>query len=207
MTSTSRLKRLINITHGHGVALKKKIAELTRKSRALEKLNADRRRELAARQPHPKQNITMYDSVTVSQIPAGAQAVAGYIGGKFPTFHSLLVDFPHAKHLSIAINANEEAECLDIENGDATPEQAPAWVRKQHARGVKRPVIYADVSNMAAVLGAVLGSGIRRDEIRVWAAHYTFVPHIEEGSDATQYTDRALGRNLDASLCVPTFFD
>lgn len=208
MASEKRLKELISITHKHGVSLKNRIKALLKTEKALEKLNADRRRELASKQHPPnRQNITMYDSVTVSEIPSGAQAVAGYVGGKFPTFNSLLHDFPHAKHFSIAVNSHEDAECLDIETGDATPDLAPQWVRRQHDRGVKRPVVYANTSTMPAVLQALTHAGIHRSEYRVWTAHYTGSPHIEFGSDATQYTDKALGRNLDASLCIPTFFD
>lgn len=208
MTSEGRLKQLIGITHKHGVSLKNRIKALLRTEKALEKLNADRRRELASKQHPPnRQNITMYDSVTVNEIPSGAQAVAGYVGGSFPTFNSLLRDFPHAKHLSIAVTSHEDADCLDIETGDSTPALAPGWVRRQHARGVKRPVVYANTSTMPAVLQALTEAGIHRSEYRVWTAHYTGAPHIEFGSDATQYDDKALGRNLDASLCIPTFFD
>jgi hypothetical protein len=36
--------------------------------------------------PTPPAFLTMFDSVTVSQIPAKAEAVAGYVGGHWPTF-------------------------------------------------------------------------------------------------------------------------
>jgi hypothetical protein len=54
---------------------------------------------------------------------------------------------------------------------------------------------------------AALGSaGIKRPEYRAWVAHYTNVAHLEPGSNATQWTDKALARNLDESLCDPNFF-
>ena len=171
-----------------------------------------RLKELGLEKPKPKpsppqpHNVTMYDSIEVSAIPANAEAVAGYVGGKWPTYHSLLVKFPDAKHLSIAVNAEEDAVCLDIEAGDANPSQAPAWVRKQHSRGVKRPVLYASLSAMPEVKQALVADHIKRSEFRLWAAHYTYKPHIEPGYDATQWTDKALGRNLDCSLCSPSFF-
>lgn len=161
------------------------------------------------------QPVVMYDSVDVTQIPSDAKAVAGYVGGHWPTFPTLARTFPHAHRLSIAVNASQDAECLDIETGDAVPGDAPAWVRRQHARGIKKPVVYASVDEMPAVLYRLAIEGIRRNEFRVWTAHYTFKEHrctsgcnvsFRDTADATQFTDRAKGKNLDASICSPTFF-
>lgn len=150
--------------------------------------------------------ITLYDSVTLSAFPANAQAVAGYVGGSFPTYSNLVARFPDAHHLSVAVNAEEDADCLDIENGDARPDQAPAWYHRQVARGVKKPVFYADASTIPAVIAALTAAGIKREQYFTWVAHYTFTEHLEPGSDATQWTDRALDRNLDQSLCTEAFF-
>lgn len=158
----------------------------------------------------------MYDSVDLSQIPADAPAVAGYVGGSWPTYRELKKRFPHARRLSIAVNASEDADCLDIESGDATPDETPAWVRRQQARGVRRPVVYASASVMPSVLAALKAAGIKRKEVRVWTAHYTFAPHLcgphscryltDTVADATQFTDVAHGRNLDESLLDRGFF-
>lgn len=158
--------------------------------------------------------IAMFDSVDLAQIPANAPACAGYVGGRFPTYAELVRRFPKSRHLSIAVNAEENAECLDIENGDAVPEQAPAWTRRQIARGVKRPAVYGSVSAMPAILGALGRAGITRQQVRVWTAHYTFTPHLcglscglsQTTADATQWTDKAFGRNLDESVCRDSFF-
>lgn len=160
--------------------------------------------------------VQMFDSISVNQIPASAPAVAGYVGGTWPTYLRLLEVFPRAYHLSIAVNAGEDAECLDIEGGDAVPDQAPAWVRRQEARGVRRPVVYASVSSMQTVLAALQSNGIQPTAVRLWTAHYTGHPHVcsshscgyglSTGSDATQWTDRALNLNLDESLCNDSFF-
>lgn len=159
--------------------------------------------------------ITMYDSIVISEIPAGAAAVAGYVGGHWPTFPKLAAAFPHAHRLSIAVRAGQDAETLDVEAGDAVNADAPTWVRRQIARGVKKPVVYTSVSNAAALLATLQSAGISRDQVRLWTAHYTFVPHrctskcgfgFTGIADATQYTDHALGRNLDASLVSGSFF-
>lgn len=158
--------------------------------------------------------IAMYDSVTVSEIPADAAAVAGYVNGLYQTFHELERSHPNARRLSITVNAQGDADCLDIESGDATPGQAPAWVHRQARRGLRLPVVYCSASTVAAVLAVLRAAGIGRAAIRLWTAHYTGTPHLcnhECGlpagvtADATQWTDKALGRNLDESLCAPSF--
>jgi len=151
--------------------------------------------------------VTMYDSVDVSQIPRTAEAVAGYTSGNWPTFPVLAQRFPNAHRLSIAVNSSHDADCLDVETGDATPDQAPAWFHRQIALGKHLPCFYANTSTMPAVISALAKTVIARHEYRLWTAHYTGAPHIEPGSDATQFYDKALGRNLDISWCRDTFFD
>jgi hypothetical protein len=158
----------------------------------------------------------MYDSVTVSEIPVNAKAVAGYVGGRWPTFHTLVHTHPRAKRLSIAVASTYDAECLDIEQGDAEPADAPIWVHRQHQRGVKRPVVYASASQMDAVLRALAMHGIKRKRVRVWTAHYGSGKHrcgpetcgllTSTKADATQWRNDALGRNLDESVLSRRFF-
>lgn len=153
--------------------------------------------------------ITMYDSIELATIPRSAVAVAGYVGGFWPTFHKLEELWPHSHRLSIAVQPSFDAHCLDVEKGDADPSEAPAWVRRQHARGVQRPVLYASVSSMPVLLAAMAAAGVPRKSFRLWTAHYTGVRHLcdstcwtgfKDWAGATQYTNRAFGRNLDASV-------
>jgi len=159
--------------------------------------------------------VVMFDSVTVNQIPKNAPAVAGYVGGNWPTYPTLVRNFPKAHKLSIAVNAGQNAECLDCEPGDANPAQVAAWVKRQQQRGIKRPVIYASVSSMQDVVARLSQAGIARSSVRLWSAHYTHKQHIcgpgcgfglKARVDATQWTDRSQGRNLDESLCNGGFF-
>ena len=158
----------------------------------------------------------MYDSINLAVIPSDAPAVAGYVGGAGPTYAQLASKFPDAKRVSVAVASRYDADVLDVEPGDATPAVAPAWVRRQQARGVKRPGIYCSVSSVRDVLHTLAAAGIRRDDIKLWTAHYTGTPHVCGPScgfgmtgtaDATQFTDRALGRSLDESRCAPSFWD
>jgi hypothetical protein len=160
--------------------------------------------------------IQMFDSTTIDAIPLDAEAVGGYIGGWYLTYWRLVARCPNALHLAIAINAEEDAECLDVEAGDATPADVPAWVRRQQERGVHRPVVYSSVTTMPTIISLLDESGIPASAIRIWTAHYTHEPHIcaldscghapGASVEATQWTDRAFDGNLDASLCSDTFF-
>lgn len=159
--------------------------------------------------------IIQFDAVDITQIPAGPQAVAGYVDGAWPTAAVLAARFPHAHLLTIAVDPASDADCLDIETGDATPASAAAWYARQKARGVQRPCLYASVSVMQTqVVPALKAAGIGRDEVRLWTAHYAGL-HVcahdtcgELGfpADGTQWTDRAFGRSLDQSLLDESFF-
>ena len=160
--------------------------------------------------------IVMFDAVDVSQIPADAPAVGGYVNGRWPTFARLPGMFPHAHRLSIAVTAADDADCLDIETGDATPADAAGWYQRQKAHGRARPCLYASASVMQAeVVPVIEAAGIARSSVRLWSAHYTGSPHIcgpatcremSISADGTQWTNRALGRDLDESLLADDFF-
>jgi hypothetical protein len=168
-----------------------------------------------ALRPKPKpakpKPFFMYDSVNLSGIPRGATAVAGYVGGNWATYSAIPKFFPKARRLSIAVNAGEDADCLDIERGDATIQQAPAWVKRQRSRGVKRPVVYTSLANARALLAELKAAGIRRKDVRLWIAHYTGRPHrcsplchfgFWTRADATQWVSM---QHYDCSLCAPDF--
>lgn len=156
----------------------------------------------------------MYDSVDVSRIPADAPAVAGYVNGIFTTWPDILRKFPHARKLSIAVTSAANADCLDIEPGNATPANAVAWYRRQRQRGVKRPVMYANVSTMPLVLNVLRNAGIGREAVRVWTAHYGRGEHLcgpkcgfgmPTVADGTQWIERH-DLNLDINVLQPDFF-
>lgn len=160
----------------------------------------------------------MFDSISLETVPNDAPAVAGYTAGYWPTYAPFVARFPklakQGRIVSIAIQAGYDADALDIEHGDATPDQAPGWVERQLARGLKRPILYSSLSDMPAVLTALANHGIHRSEVRVWTAHlngeHLCTPACGMGfnttADATQWTFTAMGRNLDRSLTNDQFF-
>ena len=164
-------------------------------------------------------NITCYDSILNSELPAGAQAYAAYVDGGLgdqPNYAHIVAAFPRAQHLSIALNPADDADCLDIENGAAAPEDFPDWHARQVKRGVSRPCGYANASTMEMLLLPLLASaGIPRASVRLWSAHYGAWEHIcgpstcnliSVAMDGTQWTNEALGRDLDQSVLLASFF-
>lgn len=160
-----------------------------------------------APKPAPKR-IEMYDSTEANQVPRNPEAVAGYLDGKYPSYNAMLKRFPKAKHVSIAVFAKDDAHCLDVERWDATPAQAPGWVRRQHARGIKRPWLYADKSTMPEVKMRLAADHIPRSQVILWVADPTGGNrHIPSGFDACQYGWNPGGKNVDISLCEPYCFE
>lgn len=150
--------------------------------------------------------ITMYDSVNSSKIPADAEMASGYIDGQWPSWFAIRDRF---KHLSphhtptIATSPHHDADVLDVENGDATPADVPAWCERQ--RKIKPgqiPVVYTSRSMVPAVRAALVAAKVA--EPQWWVADWTNVPHLVPGSHATQWTsDTTAG--YDISLVSPDF--
>jgi len=151
----------------------------------------------------------MLDSITPGNLPPGADAYAGYVDGRFANLTAIRARFPGARILEIAVFASSDAECADCEPGDMMPSQVAAWVKRQQARGVHRPVVYASISQMPVVRAALGSAGITRDQVRLWSAHYGAGKHICTGMDGTQWTDAAPGTGgsrIDESLLNDDFF-
>jgi hypothetical protein len=162
--------------------------------------------------------LRMADSIKVANLAGGYDCYAGYVNGFWPTFAVLKKAFPHIRLLSIAVNAGADADCLDIENGDATDADAPAWIRRQMKRGEARPCVYTSAGNATDLIRLIEGDGIARSQFRLWSAHYgegkhICGPHVKNcgfpAADGTQWTDTAPGRNgseIDESLLRDGFF-
>jgi hypothetical protein len=168
-------------------------------------------------------NITMYDTAYNSEFPSGAEAYAAYVDGGVgdqPNYPHIVQAYPKAKHLSIAVLADRNADALDVEPGATwPPEEAVSWYAAQRARGLARPCLYASVDNMEEFAVPILEAAlIPRTAVRLWTAHYDspFGEHIcgpktcgllSINADGTQWTNSALGRPLDQSDLLGDFFD
>ena len=128
----------------------------------------------------------MYDSVTVGNLPINSDGLyAGYVGGNWPTLVPIMQRFPHARVVSIAVNASQSAQVLDVETGDATANEVPDWLNRMRAQGRKNITIYTSRSNIDAVLSACDAAKVARPLI--WAADWTGAPHTVAGAVAVQY--------------------
>lgn len=133
---------------------------------------------------------TMYDSVTVANLPVQAGALyAGYVNGNYTNFVQICQRFPKSRVVSIAVQANADAQVLDVEVGDATPDQAPAWVTRQRKLGRKRPTVYCNRSTFPAVLAAFAKAKVANPDF--WIADWTNAPHAIPGAIAVQFATNA----------------
>jgi hypothetical protein len=163
--------------------------------------------------------LTMQDSITPANLTAGADAYLAYVDGHWATLPAVQSRFPRAHLLTMAVFPSDNAMGCDREPGDLAVTDVAGWVKRQLARGVWRPVVYASASNMGACLSALEHASIGRGEVRLLSAHYGAKEHIcgpatcaEPGCpacDGTQWTDSAPGANgslIDQSVLLPDFF-
>jgi hypothetical protein len=163
--------------------------------------------------------LTMADSISPTNLPAGYDAYLGYVDGDWPTAKALRVKFPAAHILTVTVlGGNAVADGCDVETGDLSPASGAAWALGRLADDAERPVIYASTGVMADVLGELAARKIGRSEVRLLSAHYTGERHIcgpatcklvDVAMDGTQWSDSAPGvggTKIDASLLAGNFF-
>src|ERR1700745_2448222 len=154
-------------------------------------------------------NITMYDSTDANNLPPNVEAFAGYVNGKWPSYFAMVRRFPHivANHrdISIAVTLGPIAKFLDIENGDATPDQAPKFVLEAEHAGIWRPGLYANRSTMPFVTDALRKAGIAREKVRLWVGtpRTSLAPPMSVYDAEQQLFDF---HGCDVSTCLDPFF-
>ena len=127
----------------------------------------------------------MYDSTNPFDIPIGAPMVAGYVDGLYKWSDAGWQRFPEAIWVRIAVFAStNDGQVLDVENGDATPAQAPGWAKMRLAAG-QIPTLYFSLSLFGDVNKAMTDAGVKT--WGVWVADWTGSPFLHSGTYATQY--------------------
>lgn len=130
---------------------------------------------------------TMYDSVNPSRIPRDAEIVAGYVNGPYAWSDTDWALFPNAVHVGIAVRASYNGgQVLDVEKGDATPVQAPGWVKMRREAGID-PTIYCSSSWWSTIGRAFDAAGVPAPHY--WIAHYDLNPTVPAGAVAKQYAN------------------
>lgn len=128
---------------------------------------------------------TMYDSVNPSGIPSGATLVAGYVNGRYANIPAMRKRFPDATVVGISVTASYDGgTVLDVEQGDASPSEAPAWVQMRRKAGVD-PTVYCNTSTWPAVREAFTKAGVAQPHY--WLAHYGVAAEVPSGAVALQY--------------------
>lgn len=133
----------------------------------------------------------MLDGITESAVAAavaatGATLVAGYVNGRWPDLAALVKGIPGCTAVSITVNAQGSAVVLDVENGDATPQEAPGWAKRMRAAGIRYPVVYMNASTWQAVKDEFAAQAI--DPPLYWLALYDGVAEVPAGAIAKQHT-------------------
>lgn len=157
-----------------------------------------------------------YDAVTASHIPRDAKAAAYYVDGMFENEAAVKAQCPNARYTSIAVFASSDADCLDIEPGNATIAEAADWYKRQRRLKPRRkPIFYIAASSADELVAALRSHGIARNKYILWTAHYGEGKHIcgkgcsfarsSGGVDATQFTTN--NETLDESVCKPSFWE
>lgn len=115
---------------------------------------------------------TMYDGVTVGNIPAGATLIAPYVDGLYANAVATHQRFPTAVLVPITVFGRTKAKVVDIERGDCTPVSGVAAVK----RGVAVSP-YCNLSTLRDVLEQVIAQGVSR-QVPIWTAHPTGKAHL-----------------------------
>ena len=149
--------------------------------------------------------LQMGDGVDPANIPQGLYAVAGYVDGLFVWPKLAWLRFRGSKLVRIATNAStDDGDALDVENGDATPAQAPGWVSMRRRAG-RVPAVYCNQDTWPLVLAAFAAAAV--SDPLSWRADWN-VPtaHLVAGTIATQYA-HDLAPGYDLSQVDPNWVD
>lgn len=122
-------------------------------------------------------DLTMYDAITkyVALMPTGGDIYAGYDDGSYNDVQAIIDRFPDKPVLSIDVTGANQAQALDVENGDATVADIDPWLAQYGLAGpvFDRPVVYMSVDLARASFPSAHPTGCL-----LWSAHYTQTAHI-----------------------------
>lgn len=129
--------------------------------------------------------MLMYDSVTAADIPTDVPAVAGYIDGAYQWSDSDWRRFATSLKLTITVLGDVMGDVLDVETGDATPDQAVDWVRRTRAAGHSYPGVYCNSNLWPTVKATFTAHQVAQPWY--WIADYDGLATIPDGALAKQY--------------------
>lgn len=131
----------------------------------------------------------MADSVNVADLPAGFDLYGAYDDGSYNNVNAARAKFPGVPIVAITVFARDDfGDVLDVETGDATPAEAPAWVQQRRAAGAD-PSVYCSASIWQQVIDAF--DAAHESQPHYWIAAYPGIgQEVYPGSVAHQWIDR-----------------
>ena len=130
------------------------------------------------------------DSVTPANLPAGFDLYGGYDDGLYNNINAIKAMYPTKTVIHFTVFASDNfGDCLDVENGDATPAQAPGWIKMRRAAGHGGPLVYCSEAAWSQVRQAFQSAGV--PEPGYWIAGYpgSVGDALYPGSIAHQWVD------------------
>lgn len=137
------------------------------------------------------------DSLDVAAMERGLAVYGGYVyggfGGNMAQVKARMGNGPHYVSISPVVQSAVRAMTLDVEPGDATVGDTPAWFRLGAGDGALKPWIYTSAGDLQAVINELADNGIARDRYFLWSAHWIGLHICSPGgcgypqADATQY--------------------
>lgn len=133
---------------------------------------------------------TCFDTTNPANIPAsGFDLLGGYDDGSYNDIQALKVAHPGKTVISISVFPRDNfGSVLDVEKGDADPDQAPGWVTMRREAGEPNPGVYCSLAAWPAVRAAFAAAKV--PEPWYWiAAHPGNGANLYSGSLGHQYED------------------
>jgi hypothetical protein len=137
--------------------------------------------------------LYMYDGINslapgIAREFPNATRIAGYDNGRYAWTQADWSLFPHADHIHISVTANANmGDVLDVEIGDATPDQTHGWISMRKSAGLFRPTIYCSLDTVQAVRDGTREYILGKD-YDIWVARYDgSAVNVYPGAAAKQY--------------------
>ena len=114
---------------------------------------------------------------------------AGYDDGLYNNVTAIKALFPTKTVIAITVKATDNfGDCLDVETGDATPQQAPDWVKARRQAGHGGPLVYCSEALWPTVRQCFSNAGVIAPGY--WIAAYPGIgPVLYPGSIGHQFVD------------------
>jgi len=138
----------------------------------------------------------MADAANGANVPRGVAVAAGYGDGLYVWPAAQWRRLRESRAVVITVRAaDNQGHVLDVENGDANPWEAPAWVQRRRAV-FAQPGVYCNLSTWPACKAAFQTQAIAEPAWLI-ADWNNPTPHLLAGTVATQYAhDLAPGYDL-----------